>query len=102
MQVLVDMSTPAGTFDIMDAAVAAHLEANPNDFTGKHLVVANNASDPLKFMLCIWWEYCHPGANKTITDIDSTSLSSALMLSLLNVKSLDQQDSAFQKAEDMT
>lgn len=56
-----DISTPAATFDHVDAAVAAHTAANPNDFTGKHLVVANNAGDPLKYMLCVWWEYCHPG-----------------------------------------
>ncbi|CAL8466858.1 g6394 [Coccomyxa elongata] len=60
-KVLVDISTPAATFDHVDAAVAAHTVANPNDFTGKHLVVANNAGDPLKYMLCVWWEYCHPG-----------------------------------------
>ncbi|EIE26550.1 hypothetical protein COCSUDRAFT_39616 [Coccomyxa subellipsoidea C-169] len=60
-KVLVDISTPAATFDCVDAAVAAHLAANPNDFTGKHLVVANNAGDPLKYMLCVWWEYCHQG-----------------------------------------
>lgn len=61
VQVLVDISTPAATFDHVNAAVAAHTAANPNDFTGKHLVVANNAGDPLKYMLCVWWEYCHPG-----------------------------------------
>ena len=63
VQVLVDISTPAATFDCVDAAVAAHLATNPSDFTGKHLVVANNAGDPLKYMLCVWWEYCHQGGS---------------------------------------
>lgn len=69
VQVLVDISTPAATFDCVDAAVAAHTAANPNDFTGKHLVVANNANDPLKFMLCVWWEYCHQGENHWMTPV---------------------------------
>jgi hypothetical protein len=62
VQVLVDIATPREAFERVDAVVAAHLGANGSEFTGKHLVVANFASDPLKFMLCVWWEYAHTGA----------------------------------------
>ena len=75
---LVDISTPASTFECVDAAVVAHIAANPNDFTGKHLVVANNAGDPLKFMLCVWWEYCHQGKEKLQTPIFCKSPEHAL------------------------
>lgn len=60
-QVLVDISTQTETFERVDAAVTVHLSANPGEFTGKHLVVANFATDPLKFTLCVWWEYSHTG-----------------------------------------
>lgn len=60
-QALIDISTPGETFERVDAAVTAHLIANPGEFTGKHLVVANFAADPLKFTLCVWWEYAHTG-----------------------------------------
>ena len=33
------------------------------EFTGDHLVVTNFAGDPLKFTLCVWWEYAHPAAD---------------------------------------
>ena len=62
MQVMVDITTPAETFERVDRAVAAHLEANATEFTGKHLVVANNAGDPLKYMLCVWWEHAQTGS----------------------------------------
>jgi hypothetical protein len=61
-QVLVDIATPAEAFQAVDAAVTAHFAVQPTEFTGNHLVIANTASDPLKFMLCVWWEYAHPGA----------------------------------------
>ena len=58
---LVDIATPAEAFQAVDTAVTAHFAACPTEFTGKHLVCANTASDPLKFTLCIWREYAHPG-----------------------------------------
>jgi len=51
MQVLVDISTPAEVFDSVDAAVAAHFKANPKEYTGEKLVVANGATDPLKVQI---------------------------------------------------
>jgi len=60
-QVLVDISTPAEVFDHVDAAVTAHFKANPKEYTGEKLVVANGATDPLKFTLCVFWEYGHTG-----------------------------------------
>ena len=63
MQVLVDISTPAETFDRVDVAVTAHFQGHPSEFTGNHLVCANNAGDPLKYMLCVWWEYAQSGAH---------------------------------------
>lgn len=56
-----DISTPAAVFDQVDAAVTAHFKANPSEYSGEKLVVANNASDPLKFTLCVFWEYGHSG-----------------------------------------
>lgn len=67
MQVLVDISTQAEVFERVDAAVTAHLAANSSEFTGKHLVVANFASDPLKFTLCVWYEYTHTGMSPAST-----------------------------------
>ena len=61
MQVLVDVSTPADVFSQVDAAVTEHFKANPKEYTGEKLVVANNATDPLKYTLCVFWEYSHPG-----------------------------------------
>ena len=62
LQVLVDVSTPAEVFQQVDLAVTEHFKANPKEYTGEKLVVANNATDPLKFTLCVFWEYSHPGA----------------------------------------
>ena len=56
-----DISTPADVFRIVDAAVTEHFQSNPKEYTGEKLVVANNATDPLKFTLCVFWEYSHPG-----------------------------------------
>ena len=61
LQVLVDISTQADAFQKVDAAVTEHFKANPKEYTGEKLVVANNATDPLKFTLCVFWEYGHPG-----------------------------------------
>ena len=47
-QVLVDISTPAEVFEAVDVAVSAHFKANPKEYTGEKLVVANGATDPLK------------------------------------------------------
>ena len=60
-----DISTPAETFERVDAAVAAHFAGHPSEFTGSHLVCANNAGDPLKYMLCVWWEYTQSGEQHT-------------------------------------
>lgn len=57
-----DIATPAEAFQAVDTAVTAHFAAQPTEFTGNHIVVANTASDPLKFTLCVWWEFAHPGA----------------------------------------
>lgn len=56
-----DISTPADVFSKVDSAVTEHFKANPKEYTGEKLVVANNATDPLKFTLCVFWEYAHPG-----------------------------------------
>ena len=63
LQVLVDIATPPEAFQSVDAAVTTHFAANPGEFTGSHIVVANFASDPLKYTLCVWWEFSHPGAS---------------------------------------
>ncbi len=64
LQVLVDVTTPADVFGQVDIAVTEHFKANPKEYTGEKLVVANNATDPLKFTLCVFWEYSHPGNAK--------------------------------------
>ena len=62
-RVAVDVSTKPAAVDAVEAAVAAHLrsDAGRAEFSGEHLVVTNYAGDPLKFTLCVWWEYSHPG-----------------------------------------
>ena len=62
LQVLVDISTPAEVFDRVDAAVGAHTSLHLGEFTGKRLVCARDAGEPLKYALCIFYEYCHNGA----------------------------------------
>ena len=61
MQVSVDISTPPSAFEAVEAAAVAHFKANPNDFSGEKMIIANIAGDPLKYMLCVWWEYAYPG-----------------------------------------
>ena len=60
-QVLVDISTPAEVFEKVDSAVGAHTGQHSGEFTGKRLVCARDAGDPLKYALCIFYEYCHNG-----------------------------------------
>ena len=61
LQLLVDISTPAEVLTAVEEAAAAHFKANPTEFTGNKMVIANVATDPLKYMLCVWWEYAYPG-----------------------------------------
>ena len=61
MQVLVDISTPAEVFDRVDAAVGAHTSLHLGEFTGGRLVCARDAGEPLKYALCIFYEFCHNG-----------------------------------------
>lgn len=61
LQVSVDISTPPSVFEAVEVAAVAHFKANPNDFSGEKLIIANIAGDPLKYMLCVWWEYAYPG-----------------------------------------
>lgn len=63
MQVLVDISTPAEVFDRVDAAVGAHTGLHPGEFTGGRLVCARDAGEPLKYALCIFYEFCHNGTS---------------------------------------
>lgn len=56
-----DISTPPSAFEAVEAAAVAHFKANPNDFSGEKMIIANIAGDPLKYMLCVWWEYAYPG-----------------------------------------
>ncbi len=58
---MVDISTPAEVFDRVDAAVGAHTGQHSGEFTGKRLVCARDAGEPLKYALCIFYEYCHNG-----------------------------------------
>ena len=78
-----DISTPAETFERVDAAVTAHFEGHPSEFTGKHLVCANNAGDPLKYMLCVWWEYAQSGEHACLgTAMDDQYMTLTRSLSL--------------------
>ena len=61
VQVLVDISTPAGVFDRVDAAVGAHTSLHAGEFTGKRLVCARDAGEPLKYALCVFYEFPHNG-----------------------------------------
>lgn len=60
-QMSVDIATPPEVFEGVQKDVDAHFKANPAEYTGQNVVVANFAGDPMKFMLCVWWEYSHPG-----------------------------------------
>ena len=61
MQVMVDIHTSAEQFDALDKHVTAFLNSKPASYTGAHLTCANFAGDPLKFTLCVFWEFAHPG-----------------------------------------
>ncbi len=61
LQVSVDISTSPSVFEAVEAAAAAHFKANPSDFSGEKMIIANLVGDPLKYMLCVWWEYAYPG-----------------------------------------
>ena len=67
VQVLVDISTPAEVFDRVDAAVGAHTSLHPGEFTGGRLVCARDAGEPLKYALCIFYEFCHNGVSHPLT-----------------------------------
>jgi len=60
-KVLVDVSTPGAAFEAVECAVAAHLAANPGEYSGERLVVAGVAGDPLKVTLAVWWEHSQAG-----------------------------------------
>eukprot|EP00891_Asterochloris_glomerata_P001949 jgi/Astpho2/1949/gw1.00038.393.1_t len=60
-KLLVDISTPAEVLTAVEEAASAHFKANPTEFTGNKMIIANVATDPLKYMLCVWWEYAYPG-----------------------------------------
>ena len=62
MQVQVDISTPPEVFDRLEATVTEHISANPLDFSGESSVNANFGTDPMKFLLVVWWNYCYNGA----------------------------------------
>ncbi len=61
LQVSVDISTSPSVFEAVEAAAVAHFKANPSDFSGEKMIIANLVGDPLKYMLCVWWEYAYPG-----------------------------------------
>lgn len=56
-----DISTPPAVFEAVEAVAVAHFKANPSDFSGEKMIIANLVGDPLKYMLCVWWEYAYPG-----------------------------------------
>lgn len=61
-QVAVDISTPPEVFDTVRAELKVWLKTNAGEYSGNFLCVANFAGDPLKYTLCVWWEYSHSGA----------------------------------------
>ena len=61
MQVAVDINTAPAVFEAVEAAAVAHFKANPTEFSGEKMIIANVVGDPLKFLLCVWWEYAYPG-----------------------------------------
>lgn len=60
-KVAVDISTPPEVFEAVKADLEVFMAENPTEYSGKFLCVANFAGDPLKFTLCVWWGYSHPG-----------------------------------------
>jgi hypothetical protein len=67
VQVAVDIATPREVFDAVKHDIDHHFRANPTEYTGNSLVVANFAGDPLKITLCVWWEYTHPGEHTDLS-----------------------------------
>lgn len=65
-QVAVDIATPPAVFDAVRAELRVWFKANAGEFSGNFLCVANFAGDPLKYTLCVWWEYSHSGAHLTV------------------------------------
>ena len=61
-----DISTPAEVFDRVDAAVGAHTSLHAGEFTGKRLVCARDAGEPLKYALCVFYEFPHNGESPFI------------------------------------
>lgn len=56
-------SASQSSYDVVRAAALAHVKSHPSEFTGEVVCVANFAHDPLKFTLCVFWEYSHCGAD---------------------------------------
>ena len=56
-------SSSQSPYDLVRAAALSHCKAHPSEFTGECICVANFAHDPLKFTLCVFWEYSHQGAD---------------------------------------
>ena len=61
LQVAVDIATPPEVFDKVREELTLWLKANAGEYSGNFLCVANFAGDPLKYTLCVWWEYSHSG-----------------------------------------
>ena len=57
-----DIATSSEVFDALRTELRAWFKANAGEYSGNFLCVANFAGDPLKYTLCVWWEYSHPGA----------------------------------------
>ena len=62
VQIQVDISTLPEVFERLEACVIEHISANPLDFSGECSVNANFGTDPMKFLLVVWWNYCYNGA----------------------------------------
>ena len=60
-QVAVDLSTAPEVFDAVRAELRVWFKTNAGEYSGNFLCVANFAGDPLKYTLCVWWEYSHSG-----------------------------------------
>ena len=73
MQVAVDISTPPAVFEAVEAAAVAHFKANPTEFSGEKMIIANVVGDPLKYLLCCWWEYAYPGQHSQAKILTTTT-----------------------------
>eukprot|EP00208_Stichococcus_sp_RCC1054_P005886 CAMPEP_0206144266 /NCGR_PEP_ID=MMETSP1473-20131121/23556_1 /ASSEMBLY_ACC=CAM_ASM_001109 /TAXON_ID=1461547 /ORGANISM="Stichococcus sp, Strain RCC1054" /LENGTH=1146 /DNA_ID=CAMNT_0053540037 /DNA_START=541 /DNA_END=3978 /DNA_ORIENTATION=- len=60
-KVAVDITTAPTVFESVKADLEEFFAGNLGEYSGKFLCVANFAGDPLKFTLCVWWEYSHCG-----------------------------------------